>query len=55
MDISKGIVEIDNELVVKPNFTLEQFKQTKYNTNQDCIRNIYLKVPQIIYVIFNLL
>ena len=35
MDISKGIVEIDNELVVKPNFTFEQFKETKYYTNQD--------------------
>ena len=29
MDISKGIVEIDNELVVKPNFTFEQFKEIK--------------------------
>ena len=29
MDISKGIVEIDNELVVKPNFTFEQFEETK--------------------------
>lgn len=42
MDISKGIVEIDNELVVKPNFTFEQFKETKYYTNQDGIRIIYL-------------
>ena len=48
MDISKGIVEIDNELVVKPNFTFEQFKETKYYTNQDGIRIIYLDGPQII-------
>ena len=48
MDISKGIVEIDNELVVKPNFTFEQFKETKYYTNQDGIRIIYLDEPQII-------
>lgn len=48
MDISKGIVEIDNELVVKPNFTFEQFKETKFYTNQDGIRIIYLDGPQII-------
>ena len=48
MDISKGIVEIDNELVVKPNFTFEQFKETKYYTNQDGIRIIYLDGPQFI-------
>ena len=56
MDISKGIVEIDNELVVKPNFTFEQFKETKYYTNQDGIRIIYLDEPQIIknrkYIVF---
>lgn len=48
MDISKGIVEIDNELVVKPNFTFEQFKETKFYLNQDGIRIIYLDGPQII-------
>lgn len=48
MDISKGIVKIDNELVVKPNFTFEQFKQTKFYINQDGIRIIYLDEPQII-------
>lgn len=48
MDIRKGIVEIDNELIVKPNFTFEQFKETKFYTNQDDIRIIYLDEPQII-------
>lgn len=48
MDISNGIIKIDNELVVKPKFTFEQFKETKFYTNQDGIRIIYLEEPQII-------
>lgn len=43
MDISRGIIRIDNELVVKPNFTFEQFKGTKFYTNQDGIRIRYFQ------------
>ena len=48
MNISNGIIKIDNELVVKPNFTFEQFKKTKFYNNQDGIRIIYLDGQQII-------
>ena len=48
MDISNGIIKIDIELVVKPNFTFEQFKETKFYNNQDGIRIIYLDGQQII-------
>lgn len=48
MDIINGIINIDNELVVKPNFTFEQFKKTRFYNNQDGIRIIYLDGPQII-------
>lgn len=48
MDISKGIIKIDNELVVNPNFTFEQFKETKFYKNQDGIRIIYLDGQHII-------
>lgn len=48
MDISNGIIKIDNELVIKPNYTFEQFKKTKFYNNQDGIRIIYLDELQII-------
>ena len=48
MDINNGIIKIDIELVVKPDFTFEQFKETKFYNNQDGIRIIYLDGRQII-------
>ena len=48
MDINNGIIKIDNELVVKPDFTFEQFKETKFYNKQDGIRIIYLDGRQII-------
>lgn len=48
MDLSKGRININNELIVQPNFTFEQFKETKFYKNQDGIRIIYLDGLQII-------
>ena len=46
MDVCKGIVEIDNDLVIKPGYKFQEFKETKYYTNQDGIRIIYLDSPK---------
>ena len=47
MDVCKGIVEIDNDLVIKPGYKFQEFKETKYYTNQDGIRIIYLDSPKV--------
>jgi len=48
MDLDKGITEINKELIIKPNYTFDEFKRTKYYTNQDGIRIINLEGPQCI-------
>lgn len=48
MDISNGIIKIDDGLVVMPNFTFQQFKKTRFYDNQDGIRIIYLAGQKII-------
>ncbi len=47
-DINNGFVTISDELTISPNFSLEQFKCTKFYKNQDGARIIYLDEQQII-------
>jgi hypothetical protein len=48
IDISKGVLKIDDTLSFYPGFRFEDFKETKYYNGQDGIRVIYLDEKQII-------
>ncbi len=47
-DIRDGFVSISDQLTIYPDFSFEQFKQTKFYKNQDGIKIIYLDGQQII-------
>ncbi len=47
-DIRDGFISISDKLTICPDFSFEQFKQTKFYKNQDGIKIIYLDGQQII-------
>ena len=48
LDISNGVLEVSDELVLSPGFSFEQFKRTRFYKNQDGVKIIYLDEQQII-------
>ena len=48
LDINNGFFEVSNELTIFPDFSFEQFKNTKFYKNQDGLRIFYLDEQQII-------
>lgn len=46
IDMKNGVIKINEQLVINPNYTFDQFKQTKFYTGQDGIRMIYLDESQ---------
>lgn len=48
INIKDGVIKISDELTISPNFSYEQFKNTRFYKNQDGIRLIYLDEQQFI-------
>ena len=48
IDLKKGIIKINDNLIFSPNFSYEDFKKTPYFNGQNNVRMIYLNEYQII-------
>lgn len=48
LDINNGVIEISDELTIFPDYSFEQFKNTRFYNNQDGVRIFYLDEQQII-------
>lgn len=48
IDLKKGIIKINDNLVFSPNFSYDDFKKTPYYNGQNNVRMIYLNEYQII-------
>lgn len=46
IDLNNGIVRIDDDLCIAPNYSFDEFKKTSFYNNQDGIRAIYLEKQQ---------
>lgn len=41
-ELKNGVVEISDDLIIKPGYSFEEFKKTKFYSNQDGIRIVEL-------------
>ncbi len=48
MDLRSGIIKINNELVIHPQYSFKEFQETPFYKGQDDERVIYIEEPQII-------
>lgn len=48
IDLSNGIVKVTEGLIVYPNYSFKEFKQTSFYKKQDGIRILYLDGQQVI-------
>ena len=48
IDTKTGIIKIDKDLIIDGNYTFEDFRKTKYYSDQDGIKIIFIKGEKVI-------